>query len=81
MLPIGLAVDTSGERVTNEERLLGLHMDALLLKAEGQRIWVLLPEEEWAKMDVVVPSYNSTLSRELADNSELQALGAVQIYH
>lgn len=31
-------------------------------------------------MDVVVPSYNSTLSRELADNSELQALGAVQIY-
>ena len=80
MLPIGLAVDTSGERVTNEERLLGLHMDALLLKAEGQRIWVLLPEEEWAKMDVVVPSYNSTLSRELADNSELKALGAVQIY-
>lgn len=80
MLPMGMAVDASGERLTNEDSLWGLRMDSLLVAAEEKRIWVLLPEEDWAHMDVLVPGYNSDQPRERLDPAELEAMGAVQIY-
>lgn len=80
MLPLGLIVDASGQRLGNEDMVWGLGMDQVLLQAEGQRIWVLLPEEEWATMEVVVPGYNSAEAREVLPVAELEALGTVDHY-